>query len=1154
MKQEFIDSIRECCLNDDIQGMKKILNIVKKKNFDELDDIFELCDDLIGDCFSISYLLLGQLYFSMAIDDDPDDGDFYATLAYYNEYLFIGGYNKIDVKKDIIGILIKGDQLNQMNCAYTLGIIYREGSFGETKSSHKSLKYFDRAMSFNNSDAYWEVGNAYFNETNYDDAIEHFQKGLNFYSIDNDFIEHDKGDFYNSLADCYAAKYIKGLSVDINKDIIENYNIAIKEDNAKACNSLGLIYTDGAYNQTSNIEKAIELFLKAIKKNNQNAVYNLGTLYFNKGDYANALKFFTNAYNNDPDDIEVRVYLAQCKYNLLTNSNHTFNVQEEIIKPLEKGYEHNINDACFYLGCIYMDGINDFVKPDNEKAYMYFKHIENNDKYAPFWLGCILKHEKKYDEAIKYFNKSLENAPKSNVENFHIAEIYKELLDNDSNNTDYQSKMIDNYLKSAHLGYGKAYDTLATLYEFGNYNVKVDEEKAINYFNEAIKLGYLRSYDNLAFLYEQKGDYLKAKEYYELAISKDELNGEYYFDLASLNEDFYNREELNIDNIKDIILLYEKAGDLGFPKGYNRCGIIYNDDLCGLSSKEKAIEYYEKAMKQDYSWSFRNMSLMQKEDKQYDEALININKAIEINNEECDFYYSLAKIYASMFDDDIKVDVQKNIIENLEIAINYGSGEAANRLGIIYDNGLYDVENDIDYAEECYKKAIEINPSLDFVYYNLGLLYYNDQSEDCIELFKNAVELNPNDNDFVYYYLYTLIQFGKYDSSLDEIAKYYDSLNCEDYKRFNYIKAFIYEHGLKDIVKKDLVEAKNYIDKALEYDQEHRYFLLEACTICFTLDDTTKALEYLESSYKSGLDFSTYVEVKNDILELNNVDFIETSMRENILSLESISDVNDYVSKLMKVLNNLLDSNSRMFIFSGLCDYWHRLRDNSEFDDLLFDFSPIVLSLYKPLELQVRRIFVRDFIKFLCDNESIRKEISTSQMTLIRKYVKNHPLFDDSNLDFSYSSFFQFMYGCNSDNSECKGMSDVSYSQHGVNKEKNTSSNIKGELSNTKGELSNAMIKYLLYIYNLNNTKENIDYIKNKMSKFIERFGTVTIKVRNPGTHATETIQNTVEQVGDIICFFENDNMLYNLLHDIDTKRFNKLEKIEKLSKSIQNL
>ena len=146
---------------------------------------------------------------------------------------------------------------------------------------------------------------------------------------------------------------------------------------------------------------------------------------------------------------------------------------------------------------------------------------------------------------------------------------------------------------------------------------------------------------------------------------------------------------------------------------------------------------YEQLLKKDQN-NFELMNLLgviSLQQKKYDDAVIQISKAISINSNHHALYNNLGVTYKEMENYE---DAIKNFKKAIEIKSDYA--EAYNNLGIIFKK-----KNQYKEAYNNYKTAIELNPNYAEAYNNLGLLYGDTKRyEESIINFSKAIELNNN--------------------------------------------------------------------------------------------------------------------------------------------------------------------------------------------------------------------------------------------------------------------------------------------------------------------------------------------------------------------------------------------------------------------------
>jgi tetratricopeptide (TPR) repeat protein len=173
------------------------------------------------------------------------------------------------------------------------------------------------------------VGMSYFGQGEYDKAIIKFEKSIE--------LDEDHTDSYYYLGQCYLQKGILEYnnqhilkaysfyrkSYEISEKVIPQYEKMIK-DNPEDLNSylrLGYIYEIRSIIPLNNeYDKALEYYLKAltldiVSENKNTSIYlylntRVGTIYFQKKDYLQAIEYLERAAEMSPQNAEVIYYLG----------------------------------------------------------------------------------------------------------------------------------------------------------------------------------------------------------------------------------------------------------------------------------------------------------------------------------------------------------------------------------------------------------------------------------------------------------------------------------------------------------------------------------------------------------------------------------------------------------------------------------------------------------------------------------------------------------------------------------------------------------------------------------------------------------------------------------------------------------------------------
>jgi len=166
------------------------------------------------------------------------------------------------------------------------------------------------------------------------------------------------------------------------------------------------------------------------------------------------------------------------------------------------------------------------------------------EKEAYGWLGAIFYHDlRKFDEAIRYFNKAIEIDPL-------FKEIYNQLAYVYNNMGDFEKSIwaINKYISLAP-DEANPYDTRGDLYA---YNGKLDQ--AIESYKKAleIKPEFTASLGKLGHMYLFKREYAKAESYYkELASSSEKgtrSDGRAYLALIPIYQGKFEEALTVLDN------------------------------------------------------------------------------------------------------------------------------------------------------------------------------------------------------------------------------------------------------------------------------------------------------------------------------------------------------------------------------------------------------------------------------------------------------------------------------------------------------------------------------------------------------------------------------------------------------------------------------
>ncbi|MGL4632578.1 MAG: tetratricopeptide repeat protein [Leadbetterella sp.] len=147
----------------------------------------------------------------------------------------------------------------------------------------------------------------------------------------------------------------------------------------------------------------------------------LGTMYFDNGDYDNAIEFLSKSLEGRADNLVT----LEARYKL--------GVSYYMIKDLKSALEQfdyvKNTSAESSIHAAYYAGVIHFQNKNYSEAYNDLKRVENVDPYKteiPNWLGQILFREKKYNDLLTYAEPIIQNpnGRKTDELALMVAEVY----------------------------------------------------------------------------------------------------------------------------------------------------------------------------------------------------------------------------------------------------------------------------------------------------------------------------------------------------------------------------------------------------------------------------------------------------------------------------------------------------------------------------------------------------------------------------------------------------------------------------------------------------------------------------------------------------------------------------------------------------------
>jgi tetratricopeptide (TPR) repeat protein len=330
-------------------------------------------------------------------DQKQRKAETYVTLA--------NAYNRKGIHKAAITACKKAMEIdpNLANAHYNLGFAYREE--GNDELAKQEFALYDELLKQEGEyieipekptseeiDKYITLGDNYFKEGKFDEAIIEYKKALEIKPRD---------DILNKLGQAHQQKRLAGKSE----------KQPAKIDTFKSKKTL---------DEMPGLEREQDLSIEEL--------YDRGISYYDKGMIDKAIEEFKEVLELDPDDIETHYHLG--------NAYADKEMFDEAISIYKKAIEKNPEfiDAYLSLSTLYLD--MDMV---DEAISLCNQSISANpeDSFLCFHLGEAYVRNEQYEEAITAFNKAISINPMDPETQYRLAESY------------YETKQYDLALKHA---------------------------------------------------------------------------------------------------------------------------------------------------------------------------------------------------------------------------------------------------------------------------------------------------------------------------------------------------------------------------------------------------------------------------------------------------------------------------------------------------------------------------------------------------------------------------------------------------------------------------------------------------------------------------------------------------------------------------------
>ncbi len=662
-------------------GMSSIKNREYTKAIDYLKKALakEPNNTSIRNNLAVALTSRGTYYYNQGIDLEKAAND-YRSAIYYLQYF--GKYDNSDTITQNINIAHQNlnsvltaqkaqtDSLSRLKKAKELR--------GKGELTASVIEYIsaakDRQYSYESYVALGDVMKAISNEYN---AALYYDKALAVKSTEPDLHLKFGRTLYN-LGNIDAA--VRELDIASENPKTKNDSLSLLEviwknkvsQNPKdpvAQMNLGAVYQNkGNYAQAMNQYKTAQ----SIDPKNQMIRLNMATLLQEQGSYSEALEIYNSILKNRPNDVLVNTYKAST-LDKMGKKDEAIVIYQNLLaanpgnKNIKTSLLETISTAPDISALAYLSKLSQNMPNDAEIQYNY---------------AFMLHKNRKYDEAISYYEKSIQ----------------------------LNSKNLDAYLN------------LASLYkQKGNITMAIDTlNKAKNIFPNNTKISQTISEynDDQAFSLIEKATKLYDEKRYNEAISV-------YKSIQNPSEDVY----------------------LGIGASYQ-----------AMERYDDAITYYNKAISMDSSnpnsYYFLGLAYYYKKD--YIKADNALKKALQLdslNPDIIDAYKSLkfARSEEEMNKGIALFDSKKfpEAIQKFNSAINMCP---ENGYAYYYRGITYDTQSQTSKAIADYQKAISLTPDLTMAYYSMALSYEAAGNKvEAKNMYRKFLNTNQTDDEYTKY-------------------------------------------------------------------------------------------------------------------------------------------------------------------------------------------------------------------------------------------------------------------------------------------------------------------------------------------------------------------------------------------------------------------
>ena len=421
---------------------------------------------------------------------------------------------------------------------FWLGTSYMNGE-GVTCNYTEAIKWLKKAADNKMPLAYYQLGNCYYRLENYQEAIVWYKKAIEdmyfysnrtlsnttscllgscYYQLKNyqeaiiwlkKAIENGDTDSYFWLGRCYSVQQNYQEAIIWYKKAVENGDT----------NLYG--YLGECYFQQQNYQEAITWLKKAAANGDMRACGYIGTSYMNLKNYREAIWWLKKALDNG--DTHAYLGLGKCYFE---QQNY-----QEAYKWIKIAAEKDDANAYGPLGSLYLQGNG--VESNPGEAFKWTKKaVESGDISSYTGLGIMYYNgigtERNAKEAFNCFEKT--SSKGDPVASGWLGYMYLNGI-----GTQVNKELAFKLTKfAAEKDIPMAIYSIGSLYEYG-FGTTINTKEAIKWYQKAYEKGATQVSSNLCLANYKENNYVEAKKWAEIAITKDKDAFVGYRILALLN-------------------------------------------------------------------------------------------------------------------------------------------------------------------------------------------------------------------------------------------------------------------------------------------------------------------------------------------------------------------------------------------------------------------------------------------------------------------------------------------------------------------------------------------------------------------------------------------------------------------------------------------